>query len=187
MAGDYSFSDVRSMTSPSRWLRLKSEGDECFVAFPVDDEDKDFGAVFYGQHWPEGANKPVTCSGKDCELCKKGDKASWRMAITVLNLETGEKQILDGFPAMWFTDLQDMLAEYDWKETGFKIKRKGQKSQTRRNLMPKLLTESQKVELAMTVPFTADELKPKPFTTEPHPADGGGDPGPIQDDEDLSF
>ena len=184
MAGEHSFNDVQEMTGPGRWLRLRNENDECFVAFVVDESDKDYGAVFYGQHWLDGEKKPVACTGKGCELCKKSDRPSWRMAITVLNLETGEKQILDGFPAMWFTDLQDMLEEYDWKDTGFKIKRKGQKAQTRRNIMPKPLTEEQKVELAMTVAFTPEELGPRTSTAEPEHSDA--DAPPI-DDDDLPF
>lgn len=180
MAGEYRFDEI---SSGGRWMRLNKEGDECRVMIVVDPDDRDLGAVAYPLHWTGQGQLPVDCTKRSegaCRFCDEGDKPSWRMAITVYDLDSRQRRILDGFPAMWLSDLKDVLEEWDVATTGLKIKRKGQAAQTRRNITPFPAPDDAVEAVAALSPFPPEELhQPRKATDQRDMSD----PGPGDDDE----
>jgi len=166
MSSDYKFDDTKF--DSSLILRLKGTGDFCRVMFICDPGDDNLGAFFYPKHAWDGKTYPDCPRKKDdpvamCPLCVKGVSRNFRVAITVYDIDTGSKRILDGFPSMWFGDLEDVLKEWPWETTWFKVTRKGDKSQTRRIITPlgKVEDEALLALVGMDKPFTRDEIAEK--------------------------
>jgi len=186
------------------YLRLKEKGESCRVMPILDPNDEGEGIYIYGQHWPgddEPKGPPVPCLRPEpCPLCEAGRKADYRMAMTVYDIDTKTKRILDGFPAAWIHDLKKVLKRWDWKKVVLEIERTGEKAQTRRNPIPFPADDGQMTAALMQVPFSIEELmtktgptvKSKQSDSSPEYRD---DPGPEHDqndplkpdDDDLPF
>jgi hypothetical protein len=180
----YSYDDVQNQSrGAGAWCRLKT-GEEVKVVFLLDPGDKDLGVVFYRRHSWDGKTYPLCTRGpKDpvetCDYCSKADPVSWRMRVTVYNIEARKRQRLDGMPAMWFEDMKDAFKYADPDKTVFAISRKGEKAQTRRPIhaagqIPADVAE----EVALLSPFTKVDLLPEGGSQ-----DNPADDAPPPDDE----
>lgn len=169
-----------------QYLRLKKAGDSCRVMPIFDMEDEGEGVYYRGLHWPEKGQPPappIACPKPDhCPLCEQGRKVDFRMSMTVYDIDTKTRRILDGFPAMWMKDLKDVLEDWDWKKVVLKIKRTGEGSMTRRTIVPLPAVEEDVIAAAMTQPFSIEELVAKtgPMVKPAH----SDDPGPTHDPDD---
>ena len=189
MAGEYKYSDTRTRGA-SRWLRLSKDGDSCRVVMILDDKDPDLGAAFYPRHWLKEQHKYVACTGDDCEHCAAKTERSWRMAITVFDLDAGERKVLDGFPNFWFEDLKDAISAV--REAGrdpnievLKITRRGEKAQTRRNILPLGAVPDKKLAISICnlAPFTPEEMLGSDYhpKAEAGPSDEDAPPPPDEE------
>lgn len=169
------------------YLRLKEDGDTCYVMPIFDPEDEGDGVFYYGQHWPpKDAPKgpPIPCLRPEpCPMCEEGRRADFRMAMTVYDVETKTRRILDGFPAMWMRDLKEVLEDWDWTKVRLKIKRTGKLAQTRRTIVPLPAGEDEVIAAKMTKPFSIEELMAKVGPTAERSGSGHrDDPGPDMND-----
>ena len=171
MSGDgYSYDDARKRaTAGGRWFSLKNHGDSGRFMVIAAEGDKDYSAAFWPRHYIVGHGYENCGRVRDqaafCEWCDGGERQDWRVSMTVLNLDTMERQILDGFPIAWFDDL--MTTFKDIEEGGgdptvcmYKVTRKGQKGKEVRRVITNLgpaPADVQAVALVM-VPFEKAEM-----------------------------
>ena len=186
MAGGYSSEEVlkRGLSGPTPWISLKNPGESIEVAFVIDPNDPDYGAVFWPRHgWSPKEKRYLPCgklADRDapCPLCEKGEKQDWRVSMTVFDVQAGMRRYLDSFPAVWFQDLKHVWGKL--KEKGadpfkliYDITRQGEGSSTRRIITPLAVMSDELIEtVSQLKPFAPHEMvkgmgSPKEYVGEP--------------------